>query len=83
MRLIKESKSPHMAPAFLVNKEAEKRKGNKRMVVNYKEINDATIGDSHNLPNMHELLTLLRGKRIYSSFDCKSGFWQVLLDEES
>lgn len=83
MRLIIESKSPHMSPAFLVNKEAEKRRGKKRMVVNYKAINDATIGDSHNLPNMHELLTLLRGKNIYSSFDCKSGFWQVLLDEES
>nr|KAJ0216629.1 hypothetical protein LSAT_V11C300116250 [Lactuca sativa] len=83
MRLIIESKSPHMSPAFLVNKDAEKRRGKKRMVVNYKAINDATIGDSHNLPNMHELLTLLRGKNIYSSFDCKSGFWQVLLDEES
>nr|KAJ0189911.1 hypothetical protein LSAT_V11C800453960 [Lactuca sativa] len=83
MRLIIESKSPHMSPAFLVNKEAEKRRGKKRMVVNYKAINDATIGDSHNLPNMHELLTLLRGKNIYSSIDCKSGFWQVLLDEES
>nr|KAJ0224383.1 hypothetical protein LSAT_V11C100001860 [Lactuca sativa] len=59
MRLIKESKSPHMSPVFFVNKEAEKRRGKKRMVVNYKAINDATIGDSHNLPNMHELLTLL------------------------
>jgi hypothetical protein len=62
MRLIKESKSPHMSPAFLVNKEAEKRRGKKHMVVNYKAINDATIRDSHNLPNMHELLTLLWGK---------------------
>nr|KAJ0190255.1 hypothetical protein LSAT_V11C800404760 [Lactuca sativa] len=82
MRLIIESKSPHMSPTFLVNKEAEKRRGKKCMVVNYKATNDATIGDSHNLPYMHELLTLLRGKNIYSSFDCKSGFWQVLLDEE-
>nr|KAJ0188708.1 hypothetical protein LSAT_V11C900505850 [Lactuca sativa] len=83
MRLIIESKFPHMSPAFLVNKEAEKRRGKKRMVVNHKAINDANIGDSHNLPNMHELLTLLRGKNIYSSFDCKSGFWHVVLYEES
>lgn len=55
----------------------------KRMVVNYKAINSATLGDSHNLPCMQELLTLLRGKTIFSSFDCKSGFWQVLLDEQS
>ncbi|GJS41983.1 Orf y [Tanacetum coccineum] len=83
MKLIIQSKSPHMSPAFLVENEAEKRRGKKRMVVNYKKINEATIGDSHNLPNMQELLTLLRGKSIFSSFDCKSGFWQVLLDEQS
>jgi hypothetical protein len=83
LKVIKPSKSPHMSPAFLVENEAEKRRGKKRMVVNYKAINTATIGDSHNLPNKDELLTLIRGKKIFSSFDCKSGFWQVLLDEES
>ncbi|KAD4982759.1 hypothetical protein E3N88_19430 [Mikania micrantha] len=82
LELIIPSKSPHMSPAFLVENEAEKRRGKKRVVVNYKEINNATIGDSHNLPCMQDLLTLPRGKTIFSSFDCKSGFWQVLLDEE-
>ncbi|GKA55564.1 hypothetical protein Tco_0754636 [Tanacetum coccineum] len=47
MKLIIQSKSPHMSPAFLVENEAEKRRGKKRMVVNYKKINRATIGDSH------------------------------------
>nr|APG80689.1 reverse transcriptase [Cauliflower mosaic virus] len=83
LKVIKPSKSPHMAPAFLVNNEAEKRRGKKRMVVNYKAMNKATIGDAYNLPNKDELLTLIRGKKIFSSFDCKSGFWQVLLDQES
>nr|WNH14479.1 reverse transcriptase [Physostegia virginiana caulimovirus 2] len=77
------SMSPHQSPAFLVENEAEKRRGKKRMVVNYKAINEATVGDGHNLPNIQELLTLFRGKTIFSSFDCKSGFWQVLLDEQS
>ena len=83
MKIIIPSKSPHMSPAFLVENEAERRRGKKRMVVNYKSINDATIGDSHNLPNKDELLTLIRGKKMFSSLDCKSGFWQVLLDKES
>lgn len=83
LKVIKPSKSPHMSPAFLVENEAERRRGKKRMVVNYKAINQATVGDSHNLPNKDELLSLIRGKKIFSSFDCKSGFWQVLLDEES
>lgn len=83
LKIIIPSKSPHQSPAFLVENEAERRRGKKRMVVNYKKINDATIGDSHNLPNKDELFTLIRGKTIYSSFDCKSGFWQVFLDQES
>nr|GEU71394.1 TPA: orf y [Tanacetum cinerariifolium] len=83
LKLIFQSKSPYMSPAFLVENKAEKRRGKKKIVVNYKKINEATVGDSHNLPNMQELLTLLRGKSIFSSFDCKSGFWQVLLDEQS
>ncbi|GJZ86426.1 hypothetical protein Tco_0658036 [Tanacetum coccineum] len=41
MKLIIQSKSPHMSPAFLVENEAEKRRGKKRMVVNYKKINEA------------------------------------------
>nr|CAH68829.1 polyprotein [Carnation etched ring virus] len=83
LKVIKPSKSPHMSPAFLVENEAERRRGKKRMVVNYKAMNKATKGDAHNLPNKDELLALVRGKKIYSSFDCKSGFWQVLLDKES
>jgi hypothetical protein len=83
LRIIKPSKSAHMSAAFLVENEAERRRVKKRMVVNYKAINTATIGDTHNLPNKEELLTLIRGKKIFSGFDCKSGFWQVLLDDES
>ena len=79
MKVIIPSKSPHRSPAFLVENEAEKRRGKKRMVVNYKAINKATIGDSHNLPNKDGLLALIRGKKIFSSFDCKSGFWQSYL----
>jgi hypothetical protein len=53
------------------------------MVINYKKLNDHTIGDGYLLPRKDELLDQIRGKKIYSSFDCKSGFWQVLLDETS
>nr|GEU96481.1 retrotransposon protein, putative, Ty3-gypsy subclass [Tanacetum cinerariifolium] len=72
-----------MSLAFLVENKAERRRGKKRMVVNYKAINKATIGDTHNLPNKDTLLSLIRGKNLFSSFDSKSGFWQVLLDKEA
>ena len=83
MKVIVPSKSAHMSPSFLVENEAERRRDKKIMVVNYKKMNDLTIGDGHNLPNKDSLLTLIRGKKMFSSLDCKSGFWHVLLDEES
>lgn len=83
MKLIVRSKSPHSSPAFLVENEAEKRRGKKRMVINYKALNKETIDDGYFLPKKEELLTLIRGKMYYFGLDCKSGFWQVRLDEES
>ena len=53
------------------------------MVINYKPLNKETIDDGYFLPKKEELLTLIRGKKIYSGLDCKSGFWQVRLEEES
>ncbi|KAG6776218.1 hypothetical protein POTOM_019724 [Populus tomentosa] len=75
--LIEPSKSPHFSPAFLVNKHSEQKRGKRRMVINYKKLNDHTIGDGYLLPRKDELLDHIRGKKLFSSFDCKSGFWQV------
>ncbi|XP_075675300.1 uncharacterized protein LOC142644607 [Castanea sativa] len=83
MKLIVASKSPHSSPAFLVENEAERRIGKKRMVINYKTLNKETIDDGYFLPKKEELLTLIRGKKFNSGLDCKAGFWQVRLDEES
>lgn len=81
--LIEPSKAPHFSPAFLVNKHSEQKRGKRRMVINYKKLNDHTIGDGYLLPRKDELLDQIRGKQLFSSFDCKSGFWQVLLDDSS
>lgn len=83
IKVIIPSNSPNCSPKFLVEKEAEKRRGNKRMVVNYKALNKETIDDGYYLHKEEELLTLTRGKKHFSGLDCKSGFRQVRLDEES
>lgn len=75
MKIIIPSKSPHRASAFLVEKHSEQKRQKKRMVVNYRAMNDATIKDGYNLPNIEEILSLISGKKMFSSFDCKSGFW--------
>jgi len=46
-------------------------------------LNDHTIGDGYLLPRKDELLDQIRGKKVFTSSDCKSGFWQVLLDTSS
>jgi len=43
--LIEPSESPHFSPAFLVNKHSEQKREKRRMVINYKKLNDHTIGD--------------------------------------
>ena len=53
------------------------------MVVNYKQLNDNTIFDGYFLPNKETLIHKKRGKKLYSKFDCKSGFYQIKMAEDS
>jgi hypothetical protein len=64
-KLIQPSKSPHFSPAFLVNKHSEQKRGKRRMVINYKKLNDNTIGDGYLLPRKDELLDQVRGKKLF------------------
>lgn len=81
--VIRQSTSPHCSPAFLVENESEIRRGKKRMVINYKALNKETQDDGYFLPNKESLLALIREKKYFTGLDCKSGFWQIRLKEES
>ena len=83
LNLIRESKSPHSSPAFMVRKLSEIKRGKARMVINYKEVNKNTKFDGYYIPNKEILINLARGKNYYSKFDCKSGFWQIKMDNDS
>lgn len=72
-RLIRPSISPHSSPAFLVRNHAEQKRGKARMVINYKALNENTKFDGPSFSN----------SRIFSKVDCKSGFWQIMLEEPS
>ena len=54
-----------------------------RMVVNYKQLNNNTIFYGYFLPPKETLIHKTRGKKLHSKFDCKSGFYQIKMDEES
>lgn len=81
--IIRESKSPHSSPAFYVENHNEIKRGKRRMVINYKKINEATIGDSYNLPRKDYILEKIKGSKWFSTLDAKSGFWQLRLHENT
>ena len=83
MNLIRESKSPNSSPAFMVRKHSEIKRGKTRMMINYKEVNKNTKFDRYYIPNKEILINLARGKNYYSKFDCKSGFWQIKMDNDN
>ena len=81
--VIRESTSRHRSPAFIVSNHSEQKRGKSRMVINYKRLNDNTLRNSYKLPNKDELVNCIQKATWFSKFDCKSGFWQIKLDEES
>jgi len=81
--LIKNNKSPHTSPTFMVRNHAEKKRGKKRMVINYKKLNDNTVFDGCYIPNKTVLFNRIQGAFWFSKTDCKSSYWQIKMDEES
>jgi len=67
------SKSAWGSPAFFVPK---KEKGSWRFVVDYRELNKHTIPDRFPLPLIDDLFDQFSGDKIFSCFDCLSGFNQ-------
>jgi len=49
--LIRNNKSPHTSPAFMVKNHADDKRGKARMVINYKKLNDDTVFDGYYIPN--------------------------------
>jgi hypothetical protein len=73
---IRGSQSPWGAPMFLV----AKPDGSKRMVIDYRGLNAATIRNRYPLPRVDELFDQLRGARFFSKLDLRSGYWQMGMD---
>ena len=67
----------------MVRNQNEINQNKARMVVNYKQLNDNTIFYGYFLPHKETLIHKTRGKKLHSKFDCKSGFYQIKMDEES
>ena len=77
--IIQPSVSPWSSPAILVPKP-----GNKwRLCIDYRKLNEATVKDAHPLPRIEELLDTLACANWFTAMDLLSGFYQIIMDEES
>lgn len=81
--IIKPSISPYNSPLWIVPKKADS-KGNKRwrMVIDYRALNERTVGDAYPLPNITEILDQLGSAKYFSVFDLASGFHQIQMSEK-
>nr|AEE39270.1 polyprotein [Gooseberry vein banding associated virus] len=88
--VIRPSKSRHRTAAFITYsgtsvdpKTGEEIRGKERMVFDYRALNNNTHKDQYTLPGINSIVAAVGNAKIYSKFDLKAGFHQVLMEESS
>ena len=77
--VVSPSSSPYNSPLILV----PKKSGQLRPCVDFRKLNGITVPDRYPMPVLSEVLSNLGGKKVFSTLDLLSGFWQIELEEES
>ena len=76
--VIESSSSPYSSPIWIVPKKPDSTgKKRWRVVIDYRKLNEKTIGDAYPLPNITEILDQLGSAKYFSIFDLASGFHQI------
>lgn len=77
-KIIEPSDSPYSSPLWIVPKKADSQGRSRwRMVIDYRILNEKTIGDAYPLPNITEILDQLGSAKYFSVFDLAGGFHQI------
>jgi hypothetical protein len=74
---IRPSKSPYASPFFFVRK----KDGKLRPVQDYRKLNEFTIRNRYPLPLIPDLISQVRDARIFTKFDVREGYNNVLIKE--
>ena len=72
-RLIRPSTSPWGAPVLF----AKKKDKTLRLCIDYRQLNRVTIKNRYLLPRIDDLFDQLRGARVYSKIDLRTGYHQL------
>ena len=60
----------------------EKKDGSLRMVVDYRGLNKVTIKNKYPLPMINDLFDQLQGAKVFSKIDLRSGYHQLIFQEQ-
>lgn len=77
--IIRESNSPYASPVLLV----DKSNGQKRLCIDYRQLNKITVKETYPMPIVEELIDRLKGCKYFTSLDLKSGYYQIKIKESS
>ena len=77
--IIRRSTSPWGSRAFFVGK----KDSSKRLVVDFKPLNAYMYPLHWPIPNVQDIFDSMSGARFFSKLDLKSGYYQVLMDDQS
>ena len=79
---IQNSKSPYNSPLLIIPKKIDATLKKKwRIVIDFRLLNEKTIGDACPSPNIADILDRLGTAQYFSIFDLASGFHQIELDQ--
>ena len=79
--IVQKSNSPWNAPLLVVPKKMDASGTKKwRVVVDFRKLNDVTVGDAFPLPNITDILDQLGNSKYFTTLDLASGFHQVPID---
>ena len=72
--VIRPSASPWASPVTLV----PKKTGDLRFCIDYRfSLNNVTVKNRYPLPHIQDIFDQLKGATVFSTLDCRSGYWQV------
>lgn len=74
--IIENSESTFSANVHLV----PKKNGTRRMVVDYRFLNDISVKDHYPLPQINNMFRSLRDAEYFATLDCTDGFFQIPVD---